>query len=245
MMMAMCTQLGPYAWSLPQCHLKAPSQKVQKSQKTHSMSPEKKEIFKSLESWVSESVLPPAKPVEECWQPHDLLPDSSLPSDEFIHQVQALRDRTAELPDDYLVALVGSMITEEALPTYQTWINKLDGIGDETGSSLTPWAIWSRSWTAEENRHGDLLKTYVYLSGRVDMCMIEKTIQYLIGAGVVIYIYLSLSSIHIHAHNWLFLKRETNHFTRLFKHTKKVNVQNFSYFLNILCVNSLAANTFA
>lgn len=148
------------------------------------MSPEKKEIFKSLESWVSESVLPLAKPVEECWQPHDLLPDSSLPSDEFIDQVKALRDRTAELPNDYFVVLVGDMITEEALPTYQSWFNRLDGVGDETGSSTNPWAVWTRSWTAEENRHGDLLKTYLYLSGRVDMFMVEKTIQYLIRAGM-------------------------------------------------------------
>ncbi|KAK2390478.1 Plant stearoyl-acyl-carrier-protein desaturase family protein [Trifolium repens] len=181
MMMAMCTQLG--ACPPTQCHLKGPSKTVLRTQKTHSMSPEKKEIFKSLEGWVSQNVLPLAKPVEECWQPHDLLPDSSLSSGEFTDQVKALRNRTAELPDDYLVVLVGDMITEEALPTYQTWINKLDGIGDETGSSLTPWAIWSRSWTAEENRHGDLLKTYLYLSGRVDMQMIEKTIHYLIGAG--------------------------------------------------------------
>ncbi|KAK2390546.1 Plant stearoyl-acyl-carrier-protein desaturase family protein [Trifolium repens] len=49
---------------------------------------------------------------------------------------------------------------------------------------LNPWAVWTRSWTAEENRHGDLLKTYLYLSGRVDMFMVEKTIQYLIGAGM-------------------------------------------------------------
>jgi len=180
-MMATCTHAG----TLPQCHLKAPSPKVLKSQKTHSMSSEKKEIFKSLESWVSQSVLPLAKPVEECWQPHDFLPDSSLPSDEFIDQVEDLRDRTAKLPDDYLVVLVGDMINEEALPMYQSWINTTDGVGDETGSSSNPWAVWTRSWTAEENRHGDLLRTYLYLSGRVDMHMVEKTIQYLIGAGMV------------------------------------------------------------
>lgn len=184
MMMAMCTQLGgpTHAWTPPQCHLKTPSQKVQK---THSMSPEKKEIFKSLENWASQSLLPLAKPVEECWQPHDLLPDSSLPSDEFIDQVKDLRDRTTKLPDDYLVVLVGDMITEEGLPMYQSWINTTDGVGDETGSSTNPWAVWTRSWTAEENRHGDLLRTYLYLSGRVDMHMIEKTIQYMIGAGMV------------------------------------------------------------
>ena len=153
--------------------------------KTQKMPAEKKEIFKSLESWASTCILPLLKPVEQSWQPQNLLPDSSLPFDEFADQVKELRCRTAELPDDYLVVLVGDMITEEALPTYQTWINSLDGVRDETGSSPSPWAIWSRSWTAEENRHGDLLKTYLYLSGRVDMLMVEKTVQHLIGAGVV------------------------------------------------------------
>ncbi|CBI19964.3 unnamed protein product, partial [Vitis vinifera] len=76
------------------------------------------------------------------------------------------------------------MITEDALPTYQTMINTLDGVRDETGASASPWAKWTRSWTAEENRHGDLLRTYLYLSGRVDMRMIERTVQYLISAGM-------------------------------------------------------------
>ncbi|CAK8567453.1 unnamed protein product [Lathyrus sativus] len=148
------------------------------------MPSKKKEVFKSLETWAVQSPLPLIKPVEESSQPHDLLPDSSLPADEFIDQVKALKDRTAELPDQNLVVLVGGMITEEALPPYQIWVNELDGIEDETGPSLTPWAIWTRSWTAEENRHVDLLKTYLYLTGRADMHMIEKTIHYLIGAGV-------------------------------------------------------------
>ncbi|CAL5203392.1 unnamed protein product [Lathyrus oleraceus] len=186
MLMAMCSQLGTsHSWTPTQCHLNAPTKTFQKAKTTHSMPPEKKEIFKSLESWVSERVLPLAKPVEECWQPHDFLPNSTLPSDEFIDQVNDLRDRTAGLPDEYLAVLVGNMITEEALPTYQSYLNNMDGgVADETGASNNPWAIWSRSWTAEENRHGDLLKTYLYLTGRVDMQMVEKTIQYLIGAGM-------------------------------------------------------------
>ncbi|QHN87542.1 Stearoyl-[acyl-carrier-protein] 9-desaturase 6 [Arachis hypogaea] len=155
-----------------------------KSQKTHSMAPEKIEIFKSLENWASECVLPMLKPVEQCWQPQNLVPDSSQPFDEFTDEVKNLRQRTAEIPDDYFVVLVGDMITEEALPTYQSMINNLDGVGDEIGSSPNPWAVWTRAWTAEENRHGDLLRTYLYLSGRVDMLMMEKTVQYLIGAGM-------------------------------------------------------------
>ncbi|KAK2453322.1 Plant stearoyl-acyl-carrier-protein desaturase family protein [Trifolium repens] len=155
-----------------------------KLSKTHTMPPEKLEIFKSLENWASESVLPLLKPVEQCWQPQNFLPDPSLKFDEFTDQVKALRDRTKDLPDEYFVVLVGDMVTEDALPTYQSMINGLDGVGDEIGSSPSPWAVWTRAWTAEENRHGDLLRTYLYLSGRVDMEKIEKTVQYLIGAGM-------------------------------------------------------------
>lgn len=148
------------------------------------MPPEKQEIFKSLETWATQNVLPLLKPVKECWQPQTFLPDPALPLGEFNEQVKALRQRTADLPDEYFVVLVGDMITEEALPTYQTMINTLDGVRDDTGASSSPWAIWTRAWTAEENRHGDLLKTFLYLSGRVDMLMIERTVQYLIGSGM-------------------------------------------------------------
>ncbi|XP_024964462.1 stearoyl-[acyl-carrier-protein] 9-desaturase 6, chloroplastic-like [Cynara cardunculus var. scolymus] len=148
------------------------------------MPPEKVDIFKSLESWAAESVLPLLKPVDQCWQPTEFLPTSSQPFDQFTDEVRALRDRSSDLLDDYFVVLVGDMITEDALPTYQTMINTLDGVRDETGASPNPWAMWTRAWTAEENRHGDLLRTYLYLSGRVDMKMIERTVQYLIGSGM-------------------------------------------------------------
>ncbi|KAL6339443.1 hypothetical protein AAG906_032977 [Vitis piasezkii] len=116
--------------------------------------------------------------------PQDFLPDPTQSFDAFSEQVRELRDRTAELPDEYFVVLMGDMITEDALPTYQTMINTLDGVRDETGTSASPWAKWTWSWTAEENRHGDLLRTYLYLSGRVDMRTIERTVQYLISAGM-------------------------------------------------------------
>ncbi|KAJ9701703.1 hypothetical protein PVL29_006887 [Vitis rotundifolia] len=153
-----------------------------KVQVTHSMPPHEIEIFKSMENWVEENVLIHLKPVEKCWQPQDFLPDPA--SDGFHERVEELQERAKGIPDDYFVVLVGDMITEEALPTYQTQINITDGIRDETGASPSSWATWTRAWTAEENRHGDLLNKYLYLSGRVDMKQIEKTIQYLIGAGM-------------------------------------------------------------
>lgn len=167
------------------CPVSAVAAPAVRPRTAHSMPPENAEVFKSLEGWAKQYVLPLLKPVENCWQPHDFLPDPSQPYDAFTEEVRALRERTAGLPDDYFVVLVGDMITEDALPTYQSMINTLDGVRDETGSSPSPWAVWTRSWTAEENRHGDLLRTYLYLSGRVDMLMIERTVQYLIGAGMV------------------------------------------------------------
>ena len=149
----------------------------------HSLPAQKQEIFDSLQSWARDNLLNLLKPVEKSWQPQDFLPDPS--SEGFYDEVKELRERAKEIPDDYFVCLVGDMVTEEALPTYQTMLNTLDGVRDETGASPTAWAVWTRAWTAEENRHGDLLNKYMYLCGRVDMRQIEKTIQYLIGSGMV------------------------------------------------------------
>ena len=44
-----------------------------------------------------------------------------------------LQASAALLPDDYLVVLVGDMVTEEALPSYMNMLNTLDGLRDETG----------------------------------------------------------------------------------------------------------------
>jgi len=75
--------------------------------------------------------------------------------------VRALRERARGLADDLLVVLVGDAITEEALPTYQTLINRHEGLAGATGADPSPWAQWSRGWTAEENRHGELLNRYL------------------------------------------------------------------------------------
>ena len=99
----------------------------------HSMPPQKIEIFKSMEDWAEQNLLTHLKDVEKSWQPQDFLPDPA--SDGFKDQVRGLRERARELPGDYFVVLVGDMITEEALPTYQTKLNTLDGVRDETGAS--------------------------------------------------------------------------------------------------------------
>ncbi|KAF3451051.1 hypothetical protein FNV43_RR07140 [Rhamnella rubrinervis] len=143
---------------------------------------EKAEIWKSIEEWMKDNILPILKPIGKSWQPQELLPNPD--SDGFYEQLRELRSRAKEVPDDYFVVLVGDMITEEALPTYQSRLVLSSAIKDETGADETSLAIWTRSWSAEENRHGDLLNKYLYLSGRVDMQQVEKTIQYLIASGM-------------------------------------------------------------
>ncbi len=119
--------------------------------------------------------------IDTNWQPADLLPESSAP--EFLEEIKELRASCKELPYDYLAVLVGDIITEEALPTYESWLMDIEGISK---SEPQGWSKWIRMWTAEENRHGDLLNKYVYLSGRVNMKQMEISTQHLIADGMEI-----------------------------------------------------------
>jgi len=136
-------------------------------------------LEKNIDSFVENYLIP----VEKIWQPSDLLPDSE--SDNFLEEVRELREYAKELPYDFWVVLVGDTITEEALPTYESWLMDVDGVdqrGGENGDG-NGWAKWLRHWTGEENRHGDLLNRYLYLSGRVNMKEVEITTHHLINDG--------------------------------------------------------------
>ena len=74
-------------------------------------------------------------PSSKSWQPSDFLPDPS--SDEFEDAVRALRAECKHLPAEYLVVLVGDMVTEEALPSYMSMLNRMDGSKDHTGAGQT------------------------------------------------------------------------------------------------------------
>jgi acyl-[acyl-carrier-protein] desaturase len=118
-------------------------------------------------------------PIEQAWQPTDYLPD--LTADDWSEQLGRFREAARRLPDELLIVLVGNLVTEEALPNYAISLEHV--VKDPTGTTDTPWARWLRGWTAEENRHGDLLNAYLRLTGRVDMRAVERTIQHLIRNG--------------------------------------------------------------
>ena len=136
------------------------------------------EVMNFLEKDVDTLIQKYLIPIEDIWQPTDFLPNPD--SNSFFDEIKEIRELAKELPYDFWVVLVGDMITEEALPTYESWLMEVEGVGQ---TERNGWSKWVRHWTAEENRHGDVLNKYLYLSGRVNMREIEKTTQYLISDG--------------------------------------------------------------
>jgi acyl-[acyl-carrier-protein] desaturase len=138
----------------------------------------RREVMKHIEKYMLEKMHEFLKPIDQIWQPSDLLPDSTR--DTFFSEIKDLQQSAQGLSYDLVAVLIGDTITEEALPTYESWLSMVEGVdkGEHSG-----WMTWTRHWTAEENRHGDLLNKYLYLSGRVNMRAMEVSTQYLIADG--------------------------------------------------------------
>ncbi len=132
-------------------------------------------LAQKIESIIDEFL----KKIDTIWQPSDFLPVST--TENFTKEIKELQVECKELPYDYLAVLVGDTITEEALPTYESWLMDVDGI---TKTEPQGWSKWIRMWTAEENRHGDLLNKFLYLSGRINMRQMEISTQHLIADGM-------------------------------------------------------------
>lgn len=135
-------------------------------------------LEKSIDSFVEKFLIAPDK----IWQPSDFLPNSQ--SQNFIEEVKEIRELSKDLNNDFWIVMVGDTITEEALPTYESWLLAVNGISQHANSADNGWAKWIRAWTGEENRHGDLLNKYLYLSGRVNMREVEISTQHIIADGM-------------------------------------------------------------
>ncbi|HMT36504.1 MAG: acyl-ACP desaturase [Bacteroidetes bacterium] len=142
------------------------------------LTPSRQEVMLFLEKEIDEKGSTYLSPIETNWQPGDLLPATN--SETFMDSLKDIQGQAENMSYDLLAVLVGDTITEEALPTYETWLGALDGVKTNLKSG---WMKWIRAWTAEENRHGDLLNRYLYLSGRIDMPKFEASTQFLIADG--------------------------------------------------------------
>ncbi len=110
----------------------------------------KVEVLRDMESKVREMmVIHEAK--RELWFPEDLLgakPDTS-PDDHLTE----LRKRAAGIPDAARAALALNLLTEEGLPHFHRLLAVY--LGEDSH-----WQAWNNLWTAEEDRHGQILHDY-------------------------------------------------------------------------------------
>jgi acyl-[acyl-carrier-protein] desaturase len=144
----------------------------------NALTPGRTEVMLHLGSQAETFASDYLKPVETNWQASELLPLTS--DDSFIADLKTIQEQASNLSYDLLAVLVVDTITEEALPTYETWLAGLKGVNQIENNS---WMKWIRAWTAEENRHGDVLNRYLYLCGRINMREFEASTQYLIRDG--------------------------------------------------------------
>ena len=138
----------------------------------------KAEVMNHLDKEILNAIPVYLKPIESIWQPADLIPQSN--SEAFFDQIKELKEKARNLSYDLLAVLIGDTITEEVLPTYETWLSLIQPVNDVHEGG---WNQWIRGWTSEENRHGDILNKYLYLSGRVNMKEMEISTQHLLTDG--------------------------------------------------------------
>ena len=97
------------------------------------------EVMNFLEKDVDTLIQKYLIPIEDIWQPTDFLPNPD--SNSFFDEIKEIRELAKELPYDFWVVLVGDMITEEALPTYESWLMEVEGVGQ---TERNGWSKWVR-----------------------------------------------------------------------------------------------------
>ncbi len=88
------------------------------------------------------------------WFSNDFLPADEKNTDDQEMIFSKLRERVKSIKDSSRIAIGMNLITEEGLPHFHRVIAKYLG-------SDSFWSKWNNMWTAEEDRHGCVLRDYV------------------------------------------------------------------------------------
>jgi acyl-[acyl-carrier-protein] desaturase len=111
----------------------------------------KLEVLADLEPVVAEFIAS-HETKRDNWLPSELLPAGS--NDRDVSFLEELRDRARGLGDATRVALTINILTEEGLPHFHRLIAEHLG-------TRNFWSAWNTLWTAEEDRHGNILRDYI------------------------------------------------------------------------------------
>ena len=95
------------------------------------------------------------------WQPHDYVPWSEGRDFDGILGGEPWETGQSRLSEVARTALIVNLLTEDNLPSYHHEIASLFG---RDGA----WGTWVHRWTAEEGRHGIVMRDYLLASRAVD-----------------------------------------------------------------------------
>ncbi|MFZ1518944.1 MAG: acyl-ACP desaturase [Ignavibacteriaceae bacterium] len=114
---------------------------------------EKTEVLSYLESNVKEWIKDHIEK-RKLWFSSDFLPADEKMNDDQETNNKILRDRSRGVKDEVRVAVALNLLTEEGLPHFHRLIAQ--HLGDRSF-----WSKWNNMWTAEEDRHGAIIRDYV------------------------------------------------------------------------------------
>jgi len=137
--------------------------------------PAQREILTAMEPQVRE-LMQRHRDSRKLWMPSDLMPADEQADEEHEIELRALRERARGLPDGVRVALALNLLTEEGLPHFHRLVAIYMG---HDGA----WAEWNNLWTAEEDRHGCVLRDYVRDARVFNMKALEEMQFQYIEAG--------------------------------------------------------------
>jgi acyl-[acyl-carrier-protein] desaturase len=88
--------------------------------------------------------------------------------DNNLSELASLREHAKSIPDNARVSLALNLMTEEGLPHFHRLLAQAFG----TDSF---WAKWNFLWTAEEDRHGNIIRDYCRDSNILDFNALERS----------------------------------------------------------------------
>jgi acyl-[acyl-carrier-protein] desaturase len=122
------------------------------------------EVLKDLEPRVRE-LMTAHELKRPLWFPNELL--APRPGEDPDAHLAQLRERAAGIPDPARAALALNMLTEEGLPHFHRLLAAYLGDGSH-------WQDWNNLWTAEEDRHGVVLRDYLRDARILDQHRLEQ-----------------------------------------------------------------------
>lgn len=137
--------------------------------------PERQEVLKELDPLVG-SLMERHHKKRRLWYPSELLPADEQINDEDRRLLEELPANARALPDEARIALALNLLTEEGLPHFHRLVSTYLG-------SDSMFARWNRLWTAEEDRHGAVIRDYTRAARIYNACELDKLQYCYIEAG--------------------------------------------------------------